>query len=355
MNFKKILPRKKVLSIDIGSYEIKVVEGKETKNGVKVDNYFSILTPEDAYMDGEILDKDLIYYVLNEKIKNKKIRTKDVYLTINSSSIITREVTIPKVEEEEIENILKFQIEEYIPMESKDYVVQYKIIGNIYEDNVEKLNMLLIAIPQNIIESHFQLIKDLNLNPLVLDYQPNSIAKIIKTNSFINNTYPTENITFAAVDLGYSNTKVSIIQNGVIIVSRIVEMGIKHVDQNILNFFDYTFEELEEKKLEIVDISRIEEEYDDSNRLVNIVRNSIENLNDRIDIVFRYYLSREIDNKINIILLYGGGANIGGLPSLFSNYFDIPTIKVESFDNIVFSGNMSKYINSIGSIIRLEV
>ncbi len=151
------------------------------------------------------------------------------------------------MEEEEIENILKFQIEEYIPMESKDYVVQYKIIGNIYEDNVEKLNILLIAIPQNIIESHFQLIKDLNLNPLVLDYQPNSVAKIIKTNSFVNNTYPTENITFAAVDLGYSNTKVSIIQNGVIIVSRIIEMGIKHVDQNILNFFDYTFEELEKE------------------------------------------------------------------------------------------------------------
>ncbi len=355
MNLKTIFPKKKVLSIDIGSYEIKVVEGKETKNGVKVDNYFSILTPEDAYMDGEILDKDLIYYVLNKEIENRKIRTKDVYITVNSSSIITREVTIPKVEEEEIENILKFQIEEYIPMESKDYVVQYKIIGNIYEDNVEKLNILLIAIPQNIIESHFQLIKDLNLNPLVLDYQPNSVAKIIKTNSFVNNTYPTENITFAAVDLGYSNTKVSIIQNGVIIVSRIIEMGIKHVDQNILNFFDYTFEELEKRKLEIVDISRIEEEYDDSNRLVNIVRNSIENLNDRIDIVFRYYLSREIDNKINIILLYGGGANIGGLPNLFSNYFDIPTIKVEFFDSIIFPRDMTRYINSIGSIIRLEV
>ncbi len=88
-----------------------------------------------------------------------------------------------------------------------------------------------------------------------------------------------------------------------------------------------------------MDISRIEEKYDDYNRLVNIIKNSIDNLNDRIDIVFRYYLSREIDNKINIILLYGGGgANIGGLPSLFSNYFDIPTIKVESFDNIVFQG-----------------
>ena len=128
---------KKILSLDIGSYEIKAVEGKNTKNGIIVDNYFSIPTPEGAYMDGEILDKDLICYVLNEELKNRKIKTKNVHLTINSSTIITREVIIPKVDEEEIENILQYQIEEYIPMNPEDYIVQFKIIDTIYEEDIE--------------------------------------------------------------------------------------------------------------------------------------------------------------------------------------------------------------------------
>jgi len=343
---------KEILSLDLGSYEIKAIEGRNTKNGIIVDNYFSMPTPEGAYKDGEILDKDLIYYVLNEELKNRKIRTKNVYLTINSSSIITREVIIPKVEEEEVENILQYQIEEYIPMNPEDYIVQFKIIGTIYEENIEKLSILLIAIPKSIVESHFQLIKDLDLNPLVLDYQPNSIAKIIKYNSFVNDSYPTDNLTFATIDLGYNGTRVTIIKDGTIMVSRVIELGMKHMDQNILNFFEYTKEELEEKKLEIKDINHVEDEYDDYNRLVNIVKNSIENLGDRIEIVFRYYLTREMGNKIDMILLYGGGSNINGVSNMFSNYFGIPSIAVKSFDNIKCDGEIHKYMNSLGSIIR---
>src|SRR5699024_5464439 len=101
------------------------------------------------------------------------------------------------------------------------------------------------------------------------DYQPNSIAKLISYNSFVNDSYPTENLTFATIDLGYDSTKISIIQNGIIMVSRVVDMGIKHMDQNILNFFDYTPEELEERKLQVNNINHIEDEYDDYNRIVN--------------------------------------------------------------------------------------
>ena len=95
---------------------------------------------------------------------------------------------------------------------------------------------MLIGIPKEIIESHFQLLKDLGLNPLVLDYQPNSIGKLIEHSNYINNDYPTENITFAVIDIGYDSTKVSIIENGIIHVSRVIEIGGKYIDQSILNF-----------------------------------------------------------------------------------------------------------------------
>lgn len=347
------LPKRKVLSLDIGSYGIKAVEGKETKKGIIIDNYFSIPIPKGSYNNGEIVDKDLIHYVLNEELKKNKIKSKDVYLTINSPSIITREVVIPKVEDKEIKNILSFQLEDYIPMNPKNYIVQFKIIGPIYENDIEKLNILLIAIPKEIVESHYDLLKALDLNPLVLDYQPNSIAKLIKYNDIINESYPTENLTFAAVDIGYDGTKVSIIRNGTIYVSRIVEIGGKHIDQNILNFFEYREEEIMEKKEEIEDINQlIDDEYSDYNRIINIIKNTFEILNEKIEIIFRYYLTRDIENKIHMILLFGEGANINGIAGLYSNYFNIPSIKIKSLNNIIFNGEISKYINAIGSILR---
>ena len=53
-----------------------------------------------------------------------------------------------------------------------------------------------------------------------------------------------------------------------------------------------------------------------------------------------------------MILLYGGGSKISGVSNLFSNYFAIPAIAVKSFDNIKCDGEIHKYLNSLGAIIR---
>lgn len=346
------LPNKKILSIDIGAYEMKLIEGRETKKGIIIDDYFTILTPRESYENGKFINKTLIINRIKSELKNNKINNKNIYLTINNTFIITREIVIPKVDPNEIGNIIKFQLENYIPKNSKDYIVQFKIIDTVYENNVENYHVLIIAIPKKIIKSHFEIIKELELNPLVLDYQPNSLSKIIGNNELINDSYPTEGLTFATIDIGYSSTKVSIIKDGVIQVSRLVEIGGEYIDRNILKIFDYSDEELESQKKRIENISQIGEEYSDANRMMSIMKNSFEKLNEKIAMIFKYYSTREINNKIDMILLLGGFANIKGLPNFYSNYFNISSIKIESFNNIKFDGEISKYINSIGALIR---
>ena len=72
----------------------------------------------------------------------------------------------------------------------------------------------------------------------------------------------------------------------------------------------------------------------------------------RIEIVFRYFLSRETGNQIHMILLLGGNGNLNGLDRFYSNFFNIPSIKVKSMDKIAFDGKVYEYGNSIGALIR---
>lgn len=343
--------KQRVIALDIGAYNIKVVEGKENKKGVIIDKYFTIRTPTGVLEDGSIVDKDLLHYIISEELKKKKVKTKNVYLTVNSSKILTREITIPKVDEDDIESFLKFQIEEYIPVSMDKYIIQHKVLETFYEDNIEKMNLLIIAVPKEMVEDYLDLIRNLNLNPIVMDYQPNSIAKLIQYNNFINNTYPTEELTFANIDIGYDSTKISIVKNGNILVSRIIEVGGSYIDQSILNFNETSFEEIEDEKLKIEDINRADED-SGSHRVIDIIRTSMVLLSEKIDMVFRYYLSRRPDNTINLILITGGVSNIKGLDNMFSNIFNIPAISIESLDNVDFKGNFSDYANSIGTIIR---
>lgn len=353
MKLPTLIP-KKIVSIDIGSYETKIIEAKLTNKGIVIDKHFSFFTPEGSYENGYIVDKELLYYILKEELKKNKVTSDIGYINIKSSAIITREVVLPAVGDDEIEGILRFQIDEYLPVDPKDYVVQHRTIGKIEEDGIAKLNVLLIAIPKEIVESHFKLLKDLELKPSVLDFQSNGVAKLLNYNLLINGRYKTEDSTIAAIDLGFYNTNVTIAKNGFIQVSRTVDGGGDDLDKNILNFFEYSKTQIEEKKKSIDNINRIEEDYTEDNRFLNIAKTSIKGIMDKTDTIFRYYNSREKGNDIQMILLYGGLSNINGIDNLFSNYYNITTVKIDKLDKIFLSEDLNKYINCIGSLIRIE-
>lgn len=344
-------PKRKVLSMDIGAHKIKIVEGSNTKNGIQINNFLSIETPEGSLRDGIILDKDLMHYVISEELRNKKIKTKDVYLTINSSKIVTREIVIPKVEYDEIDKILKYQIEDYLPINVNDYIIQFKIIEGINADDIEKLRILVIAIQKNIIDDYYELVRNLNLNPIVLDYQPNSISKLLKYNSVVNNTFPLQNLTIASIDIGYDSTKISIIKNGNVLVTKIVEIAGKYIDESILNL-NCNDENLGEIKNKIININHSYDDKSNDENILSILKSAVLIIAEKIEAVFRYYLNRKTDNKINMIILSGGISNINGLDNLFGNIFNIPTININSLDSVWFKGSLINYANAIGSIIR---
>lgn len=345
---------RKVLSIDFGSKEIKVIEGKYSKNNIRIFKGFTISVEPHFYKDGEILNKDILVTLLKDKLKENKISTELAYGIVNSSNIITREITIPKVPSEEIASIIGYQLEEFFPVDTEDYIVNHLTIGSKIEDEVEKLNILLIGLPKDMVINHLELMKESGLKPQVLDYQSNAIAKLLGFNDKVNDFYNTKDLVIASIDIGYNSSKLTIIKNGNMEVSRILDIGAETLYENLEELFDYSPEDIEEKIKEIEDISIYKEEYTEYYRLLNVVRNTLINLMEKIEMIFRYYMTRDSGNIINYILLEGGLSNINGLDNLFSNYFNIPSIKLLSLDKIKWNEELSKFSNAIGGLIRFD-
>lgn len=353
LNVNKLL-LSKVISIDIGSYETKFIEGKFTKKGVEISNHFSCLTPEGAYENGNILDKDVLSFMLKEQLDKNKSSTDIVYTNIKSSLIITREITIPLVDEKQIAGIIKYQANEYLPMDSGEYIIQHKVIGVVKDQDVNKLNVLIIAAPKAIVENHFSLLKDLKLKPKLMGFQSDGVSKILKYNRLINGRFKTDDVTFATIDLGYHNTNVTVSRNNILYLSRVVEMGSKDIDEMIASKFEYSKEEIEKLKRGIENISEMDDENNDDDKLISVIRQGLAEIIEKIEIIFRYFDSRNTGNKINTILLYGGLSKINGINDLFSKYFGIPSATIDRLDKVFLSEDVTKYLNCISPIIKVE-
>lgn len=344
----------KTLSIDFGADEIKVVEGKSTKKGIIVNKDFSVKLPLDVYKDGEINDMDQMSYLLKAGLTENNITASEVHGVIKSSNIIMREITMPMVSDDHITSILSYQLEDYIPIHPEDYVVKFIKLGSVYEDNVEKVVLLLIGVPRNIVEAHFNLLKSVNLKPVALDYQGNAINKLINLGDSINDIF-TNRDTIANIDLGFDSTSLTISSNGSIKVSRIIEGGASNILESLKEVFDYSSEELMNNIMNIEDISEtLSPTNDDNYKFYAGTKEALKAIIDRIEMIFRYYRTREIGNEINLVILHGGLSNIPGIEKLFSESFNIPCIKLNSISKLKFNGNLSKYANAIGGLIRLD-
>lgn len=342
-----------VLSIDFGSNSFKAVEGKYSKKGVVINKSHSIKIPKRLYSDGIIEDMDQLTYLLRNDLFEKKNFTGDVHAVIDSTKVIMREITIPKVDKSQIEAIIKYQLAEYLPIAPEEYVVNYIILGTITEDDVEKLNILLVGIPRIIVESHFNLFRNLGLKPTVLDYSGNAINKLLQTGEKINGFYDNKG-TIACIDLGYEGTALTISKNGILKVSRLIEVGSK----NIINTLSERHPELNEADIteKLDSISDINQQLSTTNKLYELselARAGLREILENLDMIFRYYKTREIGNNIDLIVLHGGYSKLKGIEKLFNDFFDIQSIKLNQLSKVKFSGDLSDYATAIGGLIRL--
>jgi type IV pilus assembly protein PilM len=326
--------KKKTISIEFCSDEVKVVEGRYNKKNIIVDKCFSIEVPDGLYEDGVIKDMDKFSYVLQKGLSKNNVSRGDVYGVINSSNIIIREIRIPRVEEKQIASILNYQLDEYLPVDSEGYVVQYIPLDIVEEEGVEKQNLMLVGVPKWMVETHLNLLRNLGLKPVVLDYAGNAISKLIRFSDGINGVYD-KNITIACVDLGQESTALNITDKGLMSLSRVVKAEISPiVNETPFKTFD--------------------ESYDQDVAVVSGIKSILGAVLDGIDMVFRYYNSREADNDIELVLIYGNYSNIDGIESMMSIYYDRPCVKLSIIDKVKFFGDIAKYANAIGALIRVN-
>src|SRR5699024_5018649 len=350
-----LFKNKKTMSIDFGSSTSKIVEGKFSKKDIVIYKRFLIDIPDDVYKDGIILDIDQLGDILGQQLKENNLSSNTANGVINSSHIITREIKIPDMSYDEIKSLLSYQVEEYIPIRSEEYIVQFIILDRVYEDGIALLNLLLVGIPKDIVAAHLNLFKTLNIKPHSLDFQGNAIAKLINFNELINDSYSPEKKNIASIDIGYNNTKLILIEKGNIKVTRVVDMGTLHILDFIEQNLGIDRQELKSLSLNNLSTSKKIEEGSKSDLFQQIIVGALNTLLEKIELIFRYYRSRGLDNSIDLILLQGGIANIKGMEILFEDYFDIKSIKIDSLNNLNFTSDLlSRYSNAIGGLIRID-
>lgn len=313
----------KVLTIDITNESITIVEvTPSNKKQSTIHNAIIFETPEDAYEDGVIRDKERIAEAIKSQLSANGITNKNAIFVLTSTKIINREVLVPFVKENKIKGIINANSSEYFPVNIEDYVVSHSVLETVTdEENNKQLRVLAVAAPENMVRSYYDLAALAGLKVVALDYIGNAMLQLIKTQT-------TEAMTTMVIQLGSESTVLNIVKGDTLLLQRTVPYGTNVVVNEVMDAkgVDATtaMTLLQNERLLTVDF--------DDNAITGAFRYLINNIGRVMD----FFTSKNPDKPIDDVFLTGDGALIKGIDGLFKVQLNVSTRVMDTLYNIKF-------------------
>ncbi|MFR4813982.1 hypothetical protein [Peptoniphilus sp.] len=108
----------------------------------------SIPMPYRIYRDGNILDYHHFFYKMGKVFKKLDLKKKDrVFIIFDSTSLIHINYKVPEIDESEIRDFLKLELEDYGDFNLSDYEIFYK-----KNSTAKALNLSIDLVPKKILE-----------------------------------------------------------------------------------------------------------------------------------------------------------------------------------------------------------
>jgi len=345
MKNDKRIRKKVVVAFDIGTSHIKITVGKFSNNKITLKHMMTIATPEKCVANGRIRDIEVLTQTLKEVVTEYNLKKKFAIVTFKSSGIINREMTLPYNEDKNsVDNIVEFEMKQLMTINLDDYITQYQVVEEYFQEKVKYMRIVVSAIEKDIVEAYYNLLKEIHLKPYVLDVHFNSFNKFIK---LYNDKVSKLNETIAVVDVGYNSTDISIISGGSFKMSRTLNIGSNVLEHMLQEEFDASFDKDQMRRLLIRKAEEVKSRINDV----------LTPLADEVSNVIRYYTSRDSRNEVQGIYVTGSIVNQPEVKYILEERLDLPTCNFDNLEKLIVSSDKiddtSSYYAVLGAMVRL--
>ena len=169
-----------MLSIDITDRQIKLVRGSAQGNKIKIDEVDFREIEKGLVSNGYIADVPLVAAEIIDMINTRAIKEKDTIVSISSSSILYKELMLPKPRKLSNTAAIEAMIGSNMGI-SGDYNISYTIVGETVDENKNPLiKVLATACPQRLVGGYVKLFTHIGLALKAVNISNNAISRLIQ-------------------------------------------------------------------------------------------------------------------------------------------------------------------------------
>jgi len=306
-----------MVGVDIGSSSVKAVELQGKGSDLQLLNLGFETLQADSVVDGQIMELNAVSNAISSIFNEHKIKTTKVAAGVNGHSVIVKNIVLPQMTEDELQESFAWHAEEHIPFDISDVNLDYHVMNR----SDDAIHVLLAACKRDKVANLKQAIQLAGKQPSIVDVDAFALQ-----NCYELNYDPQAGHVVALLNIGASTTNINILNGVRSVFTRDATFGGNQYTSLLQKELGLTFDQAEAVKrgmpmpegIEQRDISPILDTVSD------ILALEIQKTMD-----FYRATVEEGDSAVEKILVSGGGSKLKGLVDFLSKRFEVP---VEMFD-----------------------
>ncbi|MEP0828165.1 MAG: type IV pilus assembly protein PilM [Candidatus Zixiibacteriota bacterium] len=323
---------KSTVGLDVGASSIKLVKLDRHKDGLAVSAMGIRELPPEAIVADEVKDREAVIFNIQSLVDQIDPKIKDVVISISGFGVITDKFMIDKKSGSEAEQAILFEAEQRSPFDVEDVTLDHHVIK--VDEETRKAEILLVAARNEFLNSYVELIMDAGLQPVVVDIDAFATLNAYEYNYEIDPSRIT-----VLVNLGYDVTNILYLSEGLYHSTRDISSGTREIYNAIQKEFRLNAE-LANKALK----GEMKDSIDQDMLKATIISASDE-LVSGLELAFSYFKTQAKVEKIDWMVLSGGGALVPYLPEFLQSKLNVPLEILNPLRNIDFDPDMFHYLS----------
>lgn len=300
-----------VFGLDLSDLSVKIVNLRNNGSSEYVSSFSSVPFPGGAIVDGEIIQKDQVVSIIKKAIEAvgpEKLKTKKVICSLPETKAFLRIISVPEMNQNELGEAIKWEMEANIPLPLDQVYYDWQIIPETLLNEKGKIDLIVVAIAKIVVDQAIEVLETAGLDPIGLE-----IESIAQARSLI--LEKDEKSTVLIVDIGDRRTSFSIAKGGVPSFTSSMPLCGQSFTDAISKGMNISFDEAEKIKINNGIGNNIKKD-----ALFKIVEPILENFVQEIERSMDFYITGlKYSDKVDKIIICGGGSNSKGLLEYLSN------------------------------------
>ncbi|MBQ9029643.1 type IV pilus assembly protein PilM [Candidatus Saccharibacteria bacterium] len=166
-------------ALDIGTNALRIVQlSGSIKGGFALQKYAYVPIDGRILQDTSETGKKKVGEIINTALEQAGIKTKNIAFGLPARKTYTTVVEVEGINERQLKQTLKYQLDQFIPMALDEAEVSYSILG-LSPNDPTKAEVLVSSVSKEFAESQMEMMEGIGLNVIVQEPEPIAMARAL--------------------------------------------------------------------------------------------------------------------------------------------------------------------------------